>query len=43
MYGKHPNVPAARTISKVNFYNDDTDEVFRLNWDEIEKLQTLPV
>ena len=43
IYGKHPTVPAARTISKVNFYNDDTDKVFVLNWDEIERLQTLPL
>lgn len=39
--GKHPTVPTARTITKVNVLFDD-GRVGRLNWNEVERLQSLP-
>jgi len=40
--GKHPTLPKSRLITKVNVLAEN-GEVFVLNWDEIEKLQGLPV
>lgn len=40
--GKFPTVPTARTITKVSFLFED-GRVGIMNWDEIEKLQSLPV
>lgn len=39
--GKHPTVPTARTITKVNVLFDD-GRVGCLNWNEIERLQSFP-
>jgi DNA (cytosine-5)-methyltransferase 3A len=39
--GKFPTIPTARTNTKVNFLFEDGIGV--MNWDEIEKLQSLPV
>lgn len=39
---QRPTLPAARTITKVNCLFED-GQVGVLNWDEIEKLQSLPV
>ncbi len=39
--GKHPTVPAARTITKVKVLFED-GAIGVLNWNEIERLQSLP-
>lgn len=39
--GKFPTIPTARTITKVNFVNEQGD-IGVLHWHEIEKLQGLP-
>ena len=40
--GKFPTIPTARTNTKVNFLFED-GRIGVMNWDEIEKLQSLPV
>jgi len=40
--GKFPTIPTARTNTKVNFLFAD-GRIGVMNWDEIEKLQSLPV
>lgn len=40
--GKFPTIPTARTNTKINFLFED-GRIGVMNWDEVEKLQSLPV